>query len=163
MLNRAALVVVIIVVVETAVLAVLVYKKHQEKVVQDYPQGYPYSCGLEVSTKPVPCGVKEDEGKVKVAQRQEVKDLVRQYGRKGVVIRALEFKDVNDQEFMKRLLGANYVEVGCIIYVTYPGGQYVYLEDDRLNVINRLDGSQFNNWLQSASKEDREKFFSHLH
>lgn len=161
LLNRPFLVVLVIVLIESIILIALAVNKQQEKQVENYPDQYPYTCNLNNSEPG--CAVIEDAGKVKVAQRDEVKSLVRQYGRKGVIIRALEFEDVNDKDFLKRLLGDNYVELGCIIYVEYPSGQYVYLEDEKLDVISRLDGSQFEQWLQSASKEDREKFYSNLH
>ncbi len=150
----------ITVLIEIAILVVLVLNKNQEKRLENYPQDFPYSC--QSTNPPGVCVQIEDEGKVKVAQREEIKALVRQYGRKGVIIRALEFEDVNDKDFLKRLLGPNYIELGCIIYVEYPGGQYVYLEDEELEVINRLKGSQFDDWMASASKEDRKKFYSNL-
>lgn len=161
LLDRALFVVLIIVLVETVILVLLVFNKQQEKRVEHYPQDFPYSC--ESANPPIGCVQIEDAGKVKVAQREEVKSLVKQYGRKGVIIKALEFEDVNDKNFLKRLLGDNYIELGCIIYVEYPGGQYVYLENEELEVINRLEGYQFDSWLLSASKEDREKFYSNLH
>ena len=146
-------------------------KKIRERSYTDYPSEYPYSCNINGEYKDLKenpgqsysCPVTEDEGKVKVANRVEVKNLVRQYGRKGVTIQALEFKDIQDKEFLKRLLCNNYTELGCIILVSYPGGQNVYLENDELEVINKLDGTIFAQWLRSATPEDFEKFYSNVH
>lgn len=122
-----------------------------------YPERYPYTC-----TEPG-CLIIEDEGKVLVAKRPEVMNLVKTYGRKGVIIEALEYEDIQDKEFVKRLLGENYVELGCIIVVSFPKGQYYYMENDELEVINQLDSKMFNEWLKNSSAEDVNKFYENLH
>lgn len=145
-------------------IVIYAYHWHVTQSFTNYPQQYPYTCYPGFG--PIgnsPCHVTEDEGKVRVAQRPEVMQLVQQYGRKGVIIRALEFKDIQDKAFLQRLLGNNYVELGCIIEVAYPGGRYVYLENDKLDVIQRLNGAQFDDWLRTAPASDVQKYYAHLH
>jgi len=145
----------------------------RRKAVEQFPQDYPYTCPPPPLTnfdseeggryvEGQGCSYIEDKGKVIVANRPEVKQLVSQYGRKGVIIKALEFSEVKDKTFLKSLLGENYVELGCIIYVSYPGGQLVYLEDDKLDVIKRLDGQLFAQWLKTASQQDIDRFNKNL-
>jgi hypothetical protein len=138
------------------------YWRHRAN--NQYPANYPYGCSFNNNNAPTNCfSGTESEGKVLVARRPEVKVLVQQYGRKGVVIKALEFKDIQDKVFLHSLLGNNYVDLGCIIEVTYPGGRYVYLENDGLDVIQRLNGDQFDRWLRTAPLVDVQKYYSHLH
>lgn len=147
-------------------LSVYVYKKiEQRKALQEYPENYPYTCNSveQGSRDKLSCAVIEDKGKVIVANRPEVKQLVRTYGRKGVIIKALEFADIKDKDFLKRLLGDHYSELGCIIYVSYPGGQQVYLENEKLAVFEQLDSRVFTQWLHSASEQDIERFNNNLH
>jgi len=137
----------------------------RRKAVEQFPQDYPYTCVNPSSLDGesiIRCGVIEDKGKVIVANRPEVKQLVSQYGRKGVIIKALEFSEVKDKTFLKSLLGEHYIELGCIIYVSYPGGQLVYLEDDKLDVIKQLDGQLFAQWLKTASQQDIDRFNKNL-
>lgn len=139
------------------------YKNKQSEKAQ-FPQEYPYSCDYptNIGTGPTGCGVIEDKGKVIVAQRPEVKQLVSKYGRKGVIITALAFSQIQDKAFLKSLLAEHYIELGCIIYVSYPGGQTVYLDDDRLDVIKQLDGQVFTQWLKTASQSDIDRFNKYL-
>ncbi len=162
--RRTLFVLLLVIVVATG--AAYAYHRHTaQSSLKKYPQGYPYSCNFNLRTVdgPVICDATEDEGKVKLAQRPEVEALVGKFGRKGVIIRALEFQDVQDKAFLKGLLGDNYVELGCIIEVAYPDGRYVYLENDKLDVIQRLDGAQFDQWLRAAPADDVQKYYRHLH
>ncbi len=148
---------IILVFVLAVTLAAMAYYRQNRN--NQYPKDYPYTC----HSGPLgPCDRTEDKGKVQVAQRSEVKQLVQTYGRKGVIIRALEYQDIKDKEYVKRLLGSNYMDLGCIILVDYPGGRKVYLEDDKLHVIRQLDGSSFNEMLRTATEADVQKFYNSL-
>lgn len=165
------IVIVVIFVLATLAGLLVAYKQYEQRKNTDlYPQDYPYSCtdvspnqSSESISKIPPCAMIEDKGKVIVANRPEVKQLVQKYGRKGVVVQALEFADIQDKDFLKHILGEHYTELGCIIYVTYPGGQNVYLEDEKLGVISQLDGQVFAKWLQTASDQDIARFNKNLH
>lgn len=138
----------------------LMYLRQQER--NSYPDRFPYSCSKVETISPT-CAVIEDLGKLKVSRRPEVLDLVKKFGSKGVQIKALEFERIQDKAFLKQLLGKNYVELGCIIVAQYSGGENVYLDDDKLEVIKQLDGREFHDWLAGASAENRKLYFDSLH
>lgn len=105
----------------------------------------------------------EYKGKIKVLQKPEVIKLIEQYPYKDVSIKALEFKYIQDKEFVHRLLPmyAN-KEIGCIIVLDTPGEDKVYLEDEDLETFEEFDYQTFANLLKQVSSDDRSLFYNNL-
>ena len=105
----------------------------------------------------------EYKGKIKVLQKPEVIKLIAQYRYKDVSIKALEFKYIQDKEYVHRLL-PDYKdkEIGCIILLITPGVDKVYLEDENLNTFDELDYQTFAHYLDRVSPADKKLFYDNL-
>ena len=105
----------------------------------------------------------EYKGKIKVLQMPEVIKLIAQYRYKDVSIKALEFKYIQDKEYVHRLL-PDYQDkkIGCIILLITPGGDKVYLEDENLNTFDELDYQTFAHYLDRVSPADKKLFYDNL-
>jgi len=105
----------------------------------------------------------ENKGKIKVLQRPEVVELVSKYAYKDVSIKALEFKYIQDQQFVHRLLPAYQDrEIGCIIVLETPNEKRVYLEDEELETFEELDYETFEQYLGQVSEADQQVFSDNL-
>jgi hypothetical protein len=106
----------------------------------------------------------ENEGKKKVLQRPEVLALINKYQYKDVGIKALEFKYIQDKQFINRLLPSKKDEnIGCIIILETPGEKRVYLENDKLETIEETNYQIFSQNLDRVSPEDKKLFLDNLH
>lgn len=105
----------------------------------------------------------EYKGKIKVLQKPEVIKLIAQYRYKDVSIKALEFKYIQDKEYVHRLL-PDYQDkkIGCIILLVTPGGDKVYLEDENLNTFDELDYQTFVHYLDRVNPADKKLFYDNL-
>ncbi len=107
--------------------------------------------------------VEEYKGKLTVLQKPEVLALIGKYQYKDVSIKAIEFKYIEDKDFVYRLLPAyKNKEIGCIIVLETPGEKKVYLEDDKLQTFEELDYKIFEKSLLSVSESDRKLFEDNL-
>ncbi len=105
----------------------------------------------------------ENEGKIKVLQRSEVIELISHYTYKDVSIKALEFKYIEDKEYVHRLLPEYQDrEIGCIIVLETPNEKRVYLEDEDLETFEELDYQTFAQYLNQVSEADRKLFVGNL-
>ncbi len=105
----------------------------------------------------------EYKGKLKVLQKPEVLALIGKYQYKDVSIKALEFKYIQDKEFVHRLLPMHQdKEIGCIIVLETPGEDKVYLEDEALETFAELDYQIFARQLEQVSQADRKLFYDNL-
>jgi len=105
----------------------------------------------------------EYKGKIKVLQKPEVLNLIGKYQYKDVSIKALEFKYIQDKDFVHRLLPAyKDKEIGCIILLDTPGEDKVYLEDEELETFEELDYHTFAQYLEQVSPADRQLFYDNL-
>lgn len=105
----------------------------------------------------------ENKGKIKVLQRPEVVELISKYEYKDVSIKALEFKYIQDQQFVDRLLPAYQDrDIGCIIVLETPNEKRVYLEDEELETFEELDYQSFEQYLNQVSETDRQEFIDNL-
>ncbi len=108
-------------------------------------------------------GAIEYKGKLKVLQKPEVLALVKKYPYKDVTIKALEFKYIQDKQYVHRLLPAySDQEIGCIIVLDTPGEDKVYLENEELNTFRELDYQTFARNLEQVSQADRQTFYDNL-
>ena len=105
----------------------------------------------------------ENKGKIKILQRSEVQTLTGKYAYKDMSVKALEFKYIEDKEFVKRLL-PDYKDkqIGCIIIFETPKEKLVYLEDENLNTFEKIDYPVFTQKLNQISEADRELFSKNL-
>lgn len=105
----------------------------------------------------------EYKGKLTVLQKPEVLALIAKYPYKDVSIKALEFKYIQDTDFVNRLL-PQYIgrEIGCIIVLETPNEKLVYLEDENLNTFDQIDYKLFENNLANVSEVDRKLFLDNL-
>lgn len=105
----------------------------------------------------------EYKGKLTVLQKPEVLQLISKYSYKDVHIKALEFKYIQDKDFVNRLLPTyKGREIGCIIVLETPNEKKVYLEDEKLNTFEELDYQTFERFLNSISPIDRQTFIENL-
>lgn len=105
----------------------------------------------------------EYKGKLKVLQKPEVLELIGKYQYKDVSIKALEFKYIQDKDFVHRLLPAyKEVEIGCIILLDTPDEDKIYLEDEDLETFEELDYQTFKLNLEQISAADRQLFYDNL-
>lgn len=105
----------------------------------------------------------EFKGIIKVLQKPEVLALISKYKFKDVSIKALEFKYIQDKDYVHRLLPAyQNREIGCIILLDTPGEDKVYLEDERLNTFEAMDYATFARGLEQISPADRKLFYDNL-
>jgi hypothetical protein len=105
----------------------------------------------------------EYKGKLTVLQKPEVLELINKYSYKDVSIKALEFKYIEDRQFVHRLLPqyANR-EIGCIIVIETPNEKLVYLEDEDLETFEIMEYAVFQKNLGSVSTQDRQIFSDNL-
>ncbi len=105
----------------------------------------------------------EYKGKLTVLQKPEVLDLISHYQYKDVSIKALEFKYIQDKDFVNRLLPQNKgQEIGCIIVLETPNEKRVYLEDEKLQTFKEFAYKVFEQNLNSVSETDRQLFLNNL-
>ncbi len=105
----------------------------------------------------------EYKGKLKVLQKPEVLALISKYQYKDVSIKALEFKYIEDKDFVHRLLPVyKDREIGCIIVLETPGEKKVYLEDEKLDTFEELNYKTFEEDLGSVGEKDRRLFTENL-
>lgn len=105
----------------------------------------------------------EYKGKLTVLQKPEVISLINKYPYKDVSIKALEFKYIEDKEFVHRLLPTyKDREIGCIILLETPNEKKVYLENEQLETFEELDYQEFESYLENISEEDRQLFLVNL-
>ncbi len=108
-------------------------------------------------------GVIENKGKIKVLQRQDVAQLIDRYGYKDLSIKALEFKYIKDPEFVHRLLPSYKAQqIGCIIILFTPGDDVVFLENEKLNVFEKVEYKKFQQDIDHASAADKKTFYDNL-
>lgn len=74
------------------------------------------------------CAIIEEHWKIAVAKLEFVEDLVWEYGVEQVEISALGYQFIDDDAYIKRLLGGKYPNIDCIIPVKWPDGEVVYIE-----------------------------------
>jgi hypothetical protein len=98
-----------------------------------------------------------------VLQKPEVLDLISKYQYKDVSIKALEFKYIQDKEFVHRLL-PQYKdrEIGCIIILETPNEKMVFLEDEKLATFEQMDYKLFDKQLDQISPADKQIFLENL-
>lgn len=108
--------------------------------------------------------IEEYKGKLTVLQKPEVLDLISKYPYKDVSIKALEFKYIQDKEFVNRLL-PQYKdrEIGCIIILETPNEKMVFLEDEKLETFEQMDYKLFDKQLDQVSPTDKQVFLENLH
>ena len=123
-----------------------------------YPDDYPWTCDLP----PEECAVIEDHAKVDVAQKQETKDLVKQFGSDEVTVRALAYEYITNPDYIERLLGDRYESVECIIYVDWPEGQRIYIEID-YHTYDQLTPEQFATITSDVDPADIQALYDNLH
>jgi len=105
----------------------------------------------------------EYKGKLTVLQKREVLDLIGKYQYKDVTIKALEFKYIQDKEFVNRLLPQyRDREIGCIIILETPKEKLVFLEDENLETFEQMDYKLFDKQLDRISPADRQIFLDNL-
>jgi len=105
----------------------------------------------------------EYKGKLTVLQKPEVLDLIGKYQYKDVTIKALEFKYIQDKEFVNRLLPQyRDREIGCIIILETPKEKLVFLEDEKLETFEQMDYKLFDKQLDRISPADRQIFLDNL-
>lgn len=105
----------------------------------------------------------ENKGKIKVLQKPEVEALLSHFNQKDVTIKALEFKYIEDADYVNRLLPSYQDrEIGCIIIIDTPGKDMVYLEDEKLEAFEEMNYQTFSNLLNQASPADRQLFYDNL-
>ena len=104
-------------------------------------------------------GVIEYKGKLTVLRRPEVLALISKYAYKDIRIKALEFKYIQDKDFVHRLL-LQYKDkmIGCIILLETPNERKVYLEDEALETFEELDYKVFEGYLSQVSGSDKQLF-----
>ena len=108
--------------------------------------------------------IEEYKGKLTVLQKPEVLDLISKYQYKDVSIKALEFKYVQNREFVNRLL-PQYKdrEIGCIIILETPNERMVFLEDEGLQTFVQMDYKLFDKQLDKVGPADKQIFLKSLH
>ena len=108
--------------------------------------------------------IEEYKGKLTVLQKPEVLDLISKYPYKDVNIKALEFKYIQDKEFVNRLL-PQYKdrEIGCIIILETPNEKMLLLEDEKLETFEQMDYKLFDKQLDQVSPTDKQVFVENLH
>ncbi len=105
----------------------------------------------------------EYKGKLTVLQRPEVLELISKYEYKDINIKALEFKYIEDKNFINRILPAFMnKEIGCIIIVETPNEKKVYLEDEELETFEEIDYKVFESNFAEVSVADRQLFLDNL-
>ena len=108
--------------------------------------------------------IEEYKGKLTVLRKPEVLNLISKYEYKDVSIKALEFKYIQDKEFVNRLL-PQYKdrEIGCIIILETPNEKMVFLEDEKLETFEQMDYKLFDKQLDQVRLTDKQIFLENLH
>ncbi len=105
----------------------------------------------------------EYKGKITVLQRPEVIELMSRYQYKEVSIKALEFKYIEDKEYVHRLLPSyKDREIGCIIILQTPNEKLVYLEDETLETFEQMDSIAFDGLIAQSNPADQKLFYDNL-
>lgn len=110
------------------------------------------------------CWQIEEHGKIAVAKLPETQRLATEYGKENVKISALYYKLIEDQNYVKRLIGDQYKSVDCLIPVESPEGKVLYIEtiDDGIENYTKISWSEFEAMLEGVSEADRAVFFSNI-
>lgn len=127
------------------------------------PSNYPFmdDCDRELGR---PCIMIEDKGKLKVTKRSEVLALYKKYGRKQVLIDAVDIDKVKDKDFIAQMGLDSVGGIGCIIVVRAGSEGYVYLEDvNELNIIHSETLLQFQDRTRQVNPAIIKSFYSSLH
>ncbi len=119
----------------------------------------------------IPLHVIEEHGKIAVAQMPHTGTLVRAHGVDRVQVSALGYDLIRDQDYIRRLLGQTYGTIDCILQVTWPTGQRIYIEvmltpatADREATFEyiSLTVEEFESQIASASPADRAIFYANI-